>query len=113
MMKCHEVVTSLVDFIDDSLPLVRRQAVAGHLRECSACARMLNDVRCTRRMLRRLPRDHMPDPMKKTLLDRLRERRNLVRRSPSAPPLYNSPTPDQSPTDAGRSRHDAPKDSTQ
>lgn len=93
MMTCREAVASLDDFVDGSLPLMRRQALANHVQECVTCSQALKDVRCTRRLLRRLPRERMPDPMKKRLLDQLRTSRN---QPDPAPPLPLSQSPPHS-----------------
>ena len=74
-MTCRDAAASLDDFVEGSLPLARRQALANHLHECATCTQALKEVRCTRRLLRRLPRERMPDPMKNGLLDELRKSR--------------------------------------
>lgn len=86
-MTCRDAAASLDDFVDGSLPLARRQALANHLHECATCTQALEEVRCTRRLLRQLPRERMPDPMKNTLLDELRKSRQ---QPVSAPPESHS-----------------------
>ena len=87
MTTCCDAAASFSDFFDGVLPSERRQALGVHLRQCEACAQVLRDLRCTRRLLRRLPRERMPDPMKNTLLDELRRSRTLPHAvsSPSQP----------------------------
>ena len=77
MMTCREAEGSLDDLVDGSLPLLKRQALVNHVEECVTCKRALKYVRCTKRLLRRLPRERMPDPMKNSLLDELRKSRSL------------------------------------
>ena len=89
-MNCRDAIASLDDFVDGSLPLVRRQALANHLHECATCAQALKEVRCMRRLLRRLPRERMPDPMRNELLDELRKSRNLPDPAPAAPHSHHS-----------------------
>jgi anti-sigma factor RsiW len=92
-MTCRDAAASLDDFVDGSLPLARRQALANHLHECATCTQALKEVRCTRRLLRRLPSERMPDPMKNRLLDELRKSRRLP---DSAPPESHSDQPPHS-----------------
>ena len=99
-MTCRDAAASLEDFVDGSLPLVRRQALAEHLRECGTCSRALKEVRCTLRLLRQLPRERMPDLMRNRLLDELRRSRSLV--DPAHPP---SPQPSRSAPDEPRYPH--------
>lgn len=92
-MTCRDAAASLDDFVDGSLPPARRQALADHLLECATCTQALKEVRCTRRLLRRLPRERMPDPMKNGLLDELRKSRKLP---DPAPPESRSDQPPHS-----------------
>jgi anti-sigma factor RsiW len=69
---CSEVLQLLHDYVDEDLPQSERRVTAIHLRTCAECRTALKELRCTRRLLRRLPREPMPDPMKKTILDALR-----------------------------------------
>lgn len=88
-MSCREAMASLEDRLDGSLPPGRRQALAGHLRQCRACTQALEDARCTRRLLRRLARRRMPDPMKAALLDELR--RSRTNPHPHPPAIHREP----------------------
>lgn len=88
-MTCRDAAASLDDFVDGSLPLAGRQALANHLHECATCTQALKEVRCTRRLLRRLPRERMPDPMKNRLLDELRKPRQP---GPARPPADSTDT---------------------
>jgi anti-sigma factor RsiW len=92
MMTCREAAASLDDFVDGRLPLMRRQAFANHVHACSTCTQVLKEVRCTRRLLRRLPRERMPDPMKNRLLDELRRSRSLPDSPRAAPRIRIAPT---------------------
>jgi anti-sigma factor RsiW len=91
MTTCREAAASLDDFVDGRLPLMRRQALASHVHECSTCTQALKHVRCTRRLLRRLPRERMPDPMKNSLLDELRISRSLPASPQPAPDSHTPP----------------------
>ncbi|MGH7448410.1 MAG: anti-sigma factor family protein, partial [Longimicrobiales bacterium] len=88
-MTCRDAAASFDDFVDERLPPVMRRALSTHLRECRSCTRVLNDLRCTRRLLRRLPHENMPDPMKHRLLDKLRRSRTPDPARP-APRSHNS-----------------------
>lgn len=89
-MTCSEAAASHDDVVDGRLPLERRQAFANHVHECSTCNQTLKHVRCVRRLLRRLPRERMPDPMKNSLLEELRRSRSIS--SPARPaPHSHSP----------------------
>jgi anti-sigma factor RsiW len=90
-MTCRDAAALLHGFVAGSLPLVRRQALANHLRECATCTQALKEVRCTRRLLRRLPRERMPDPMKNSLLDELRKSRKLPSPARPASPSHSPP----------------------
>ena len=69
---CSEVLQLLHDSLDADLPRDVRQVAGAHLRECAECRIVLKELRCTRELLRKLPREPMPDSMKKTILDALK-----------------------------------------
>lgn len=71
-LNCAEAAERLHDYIDDTLPGRARQGVAEHLRDCDTCREILAELRCTRRLLRSLPRDRMPTAMKTALLSAFR-----------------------------------------
>jgi anti-sigma factor RsiW len=71
---CTEFERALEHFLDDALSPAQRQGVHDHVRHCEPCRRTLREMRCIRRLLRKLPREPMPDPMKSTLLDQLRRK---------------------------------------
>lgn len=98
-MTCRDAAAALYDFDDGSLPRLRRQALASHVRACPACMQTLKDVRCTRRLLRRLPRERMPDPVKNVLLDELRKFRSMP--DPARHDLHSHSPLQQQPASSG------------
>lgn len=99
-MTCTEAARILHDFVDGVLPLAERQRLTRHVRGCATCEAAIREIRCTTRLLGRLPREPMPDRMKAHLLRRFRQEAvnsppgQTVRTigTPSAPPV---PTPPQ------------------
>jgi anti-sigma factor RsiW len=101
---CSDVAKLLNDYIDGALPQHVRRGAEAHLQTCGECAAGLRDLRCTRRLLRRLPREPMPDVMKNTLLHALRSTRPHSDQPADAPPhshddpphVQHSPPPPES-----------------
>lgn len=75
-LNCAEAAERLHDYIDEALPPMLRQGLDLHLRRCDRCRRALIELRCTRRLLRSLPRASMPDAMKAELISALRHSRH-------------------------------------
>lgn len=95
---CREAAAWLDEYSGGNLPSARRQALATHLRGCGDCLQVLKDLRCTRRLLRRLPRERMPTDMKTYLLHELRRSRP----SPDPAPHPYQPGSSQPPRTALR-----------
>lgn len=74
-LTCPQAAEHLNDYLDDALPHALRQGMAAHLGACARCSRALEDLRCTRRLLRSLPRETIPARLKSDLLDVLRRLR--------------------------------------
>jgi anti-sigma factor RsiW len=94
---CSDAAASLNDYCDGRLPPGRRQSVVTHLRGCGECAQAVKDIRCTRRLLRRLLREPMPDAMKQDLIHELRRSRTSPAPAPHAHQSGPSHLPDTSP----------------
>lgn len=107
-MTCRDAAASFEDYVDGSLPSDRRQPLASHLRECPECAQVVRDTRCMRRLLRRMPREQMPDRTKRKLLDELRRSRMPGQSARSATLHDVPPEPQQHPS-AGNNA-DSPPD---
>jgi anti-sigma factor RsiW len=67
-VNCTSAKILLDGYVDDALPPAVRRGVDAHLRGCRSCLLRFNQLSCTRRLLRRLPREPMPDVMKNRLL---------------------------------------------
>lgn len=80
-MTCRDVGDVFEAGIDGSLLPERRRALGAHLDGCHACARAFRAAGYVRRLLRRMPREPMPDPRKTALLAALRSARTC----PSSP----------------------------
>ena len=74
---CREATDQLHAYLDDALSPGARQGMETHVRRCDACRDALGELRCVRRLLRSMPRDEMPSPMKQDLLEHLRYLREL------------------------------------
>jgi anti-sigma factor RsiW len=82
LMSCGDVGDVFEACIDGSLPPGRQRALGEHLERCRACARALREAGCVRRLLRRMPREPMPDPLKTPLIAALRRSRTYPAPSP-------------------------------
>jgi anti-sigma factor RsiW len=71
---CKEVREGLTEYLDEALPPVRRQGFVQHLAACPACERCLRQLAATRAAVSCLPREPMPDGMKRKLLEAMRRR---------------------------------------
>jgi anti-sigma factor RsiW len=105
-ISCRDAAASFDEYCDGVLPPGRRQTLATHLRECRECTQVVRDLRCARRLLRRLPREPMPDDMKDNLLHKLRRSRT----SPEPARHANQPGPSEPPNAATATRR-TPSDS--
>lgn len=72
----------LDDLLDEALPPARRQDAATHFRSCPGCRAAWRTAICTRRLLGRLPREPMPEPLRQYLIESLRSRPCHPRRQP-------------------------------
>ena len=71
-MTCTRARSLMNDYIDGALPERWRQGTAVHLHGCTPCSRILKQLRCTRRLLSKLPPRRMPLAMKNSIMQQYR-----------------------------------------
>lgn len=62
-MKCQQVLKSLGEYLDDSLPWREAEGVERHLCSCAGCAGELDQFRTLRQALRSLGRQEVPEEL--------------------------------------------------
>jgi anti-sigma factor RsiW len=71
-LRCSEVLAALSEYVDDALPLARREQIESHVKGCVSCeqfgGRFVRDVQLLRRRLA------APDALDSRLAERLRDR---------------------------------------
>lgn len=71
-LRCSEVLAELSDYVDDALPVVRREQLESHVRGCTHCeqfgGRFARDVQLLRRRL------SAPESLDTCVAERLRDR---------------------------------------
>lgn len=80
-MNCTDFHARLHPYVDGELPVEDTVAADAHVRECGACAALLDGERAFRRLIRRQPREPVPPEFRSRLVARLESqtRRRLFR----------------------------------
>lgn len=89
MPGCTEVGGLLDAYVDGTASPLQRDVIELHAAACERCRHALRERRCVRRLLRKLPRGAMPDPMRDRLLSAFR----ASRPTPAPPPDPGNPAP--------------------
>jgi anti-sigma factor RsiW len=72
-MTCRDVVELVTDYLENALPAADRVRFEEHLDECPPCKMYLEQMRHTIAALGGLPREGVPDRIKRGLLDVFRD----------------------------------------
>ena len=72
-MTCRDVVELVTDYLENALPAADRARFEEHLDECPPCKMYMEQMRHTIAALGKLPRDAVPDRIKRGLLDVFRD----------------------------------------
>lgn len=67
MVTCQEMIETLADYLDGTMPLEDRMALDRHLRACPSCEAFLKTYAATIRLTRTLACDEIPEELKARL----------------------------------------------
>jgi len=59
-MKCYEVDTKLMDYLYGELRSAEHGVVLSHLKECVSCARKVDELKISKKLLKSLPEEEVP-----------------------------------------------------
>ena len=71
-MPCQELVELVTEYLEERLTPADRARFEGHLEQCDACRRYLEQFRATIRTLGRLPEESLSAEARTALLDAFR-----------------------------------------
>ena len=72
-MDCHEAIDLMGEALEGGLATAARSGFDGHLEECAACRNYFDQLRVTRGVLRRLPREPEPGARPPGLIEAFRK----------------------------------------